>query len=72
MAFTVDTDTTSAFIDKTWLRNQLAERDARQGFTLDQSVSVSQVRAIMMEDGIRPEENEFSREIMRMRSHESA
>jgi hypothetical protein len=45
----------------------MAELDRRQGFAVDPTVTVKQVRQMMLSDGIRPEDNEFSREIIRMR-----
>jgi hypothetical protein len=60
----------SKFIDKHWLREKLAEMDARSGFVIDPTVTVQQVREMMLADGIRPEENVFSREIIRMRDRD--
>jgi hypothetical protein len=63
-------DVTTGFIDKQWLRARMAEIDDRQGFVVDPTVTARQVRQMMLADGIRPEENEFSREIIRMRYEE--
>src|SRR5437867_120806 len=67
MATKARTDAKTGFVDKRWLKEKLAELDARQGFTVDPTVTVQQVRDMMLADGIRPEKNEFSREIIRMR-----
>jgi hypothetical protein len=37
---------------------------------VDSSVTAARVREMMLADGVRPEENEFSREIIRMRYEE--
>jgi hypothetical protein len=63
-------DATTGFIDKQWLRERMAEIDDRQGFVVDPTVTARQVRQMMLADGIRPEENEFSSEIIRMRYEE--
>ena len=60
----------SKFIDKRWLREQLAEMDARSGFVVDPTVTAQQVREMMLAHGIRPEENMASRDIIRMRERE--
>jgi hypothetical protein len=59
-----------AFIDKAWLRKQFAAMDARNGIVVDPAVTATQVREMMLADGVRPEDNEFSREIIRMRYEE--
>jgi hypothetical protein len=54
-------------IDKSALRKAMAELNARIGFTPDPQATPEKVRAMMEADGIRAEENVFSREIIRMR-----
>ena len=54
-------------IDKQWLREQFAKQDVQQGASLDPSATVETLRAMMVADGIVPERNEFSREILRDR-----
>ena len=68
MATRSPTNPKSKFIDKRWLRERLAEMDAHSGFVVDPSVTVQQVREMMLADGIRPEDNEFSREILAIRN----
>jgi hypothetical protein len=70
MAIKTPTDAATGFIDKQWLRDRMAELDRRQGFTVDPSVTVKQVRDMMLSDGIRPEDNALSSEIIRMRYEE--
>ena len=72
MATKTPTDVTTSIIDKQWLRDRMAELDRRQGFVVDPTVTVKQVREMMLSDGIRPEDNEFSREIIRMRYEEQS
>jgi hypothetical protein len=57
-------------IDKAWLRQMFAETDARTGFVVDPAVTAQQVRDMMLADGVRPEENAFSSEIIRQRYEE--
>jgi hypothetical protein len=70
MAIKTPAARTPAFIDKAWLRARFAAMDARQGVVVDPSVTAAQVREMMLADGVRPEENELSREIIRMRYEE--
>lgn len=56
-----------AFVDKARLRQRFAAIDARNGVVVDPAVTAAQVREMMLADGVRPEANEFSREIIRMR-----
>lgn len=52
------------------LRQILEEQDKQEGFVLDPTVTPQQVHAMMIAQGIRPEDNEFSCEIKRMREGE--
>jgi hypothetical protein len=70
MAIQSPIDVATGAIDKQWLKERLAEIDERQGFVVDPTVTARQVRQMMLADGIRPEENAFSREIVRMRYEE--
>ena len=60
-------DIKQATIDKAWLRTQFAEMDARTGFVPDPSVTALEARKRMLADGIRPEDNVLSSEIIRQR-----
>lgn len=57
----------SMVIDKLWLREKFAEMDAADGFLLDPAATAQKARAMMLADGIRPEDNTASREIIRLR-----
>ncbi len=52
--------------DKAALRRILEEQDRQNGFVVDPTVTPQQVREMMLAQGIRPENNEFSCEIRRM------
>lgn len=54
----------SMVIDKQWLREKFAEMDARTGFVIDPAMTVEKLHAMMLADGVRPENNEASREIL--------
>lgn len=54
-------------IDKRALLEKIDALNKRVGFVRDETVTVEQVRAMMIADGIRPEENVFSRDIIRAR-----
>jgi hypothetical protein len=70
MAIKPPVDPKSMLADKRALREVMAELNARMGFTPDPGATPEKVRAMMQADGIRPEENVFSREIIRMRYEE--
>ena len=55
------------FLDKAELRRLAEANHAALGIKFDPSVTVEQVRQLMLDDGIRPEDNEFSSEIIRAR-----
>ena len=56
--------------DKAALLKILEEQDKRTGFVVDLTVTPQRVREAMLADGIRPEDNEFSCELKRMREGE--
>ena len=58
-------------VDKKWLREKLAEQDARTGFKLERDITPQKVREMMLRDGIKLEDNAFSREIIRLRYEEA-
>ncbi len=70
MAIKPPTGQNTQFVDKRILQQAMVELNARIGFIPDTAVTPEKVRAMMRADGIRPEENEFSREILRMRYEE--
>jgi hypothetical protein len=53
--------------DKAALRRILEDQDRQTGFVLDPKATAKQARQLMIQQGIRPEDNEFSCEIRRMR-----
>jgi hypothetical protein len=59
--------TTNKVIDKKWLQEQFAEMDARTGFVVDKTMTAEKLHALMVESGVRPEDNILSREILRER-----
>lgn len=60
-------DVRELLADKDALRKILEEQDARTGFVPDPTATAKKARQMMLTDGIRPEDNTFSRELMRMR-----
>jgi hypothetical protein len=55
------------FADKEHLKRLLETQDALMGFVPDPTATAQRAREMMLEDGIRPEDNEFSRGIIAMR-----
>lgn len=70
MAIKPPVDPKSMLADKHVLQQAIAELNARLGFVPDPDATPEKVRAMMRADGIRPEDNAFSREILRMRYEE--
>ncbi|HEY3266381.1 MAG TPA: hypothetical protein VGM37_05600 [Armatimonadota bacterium] len=54
-------------LDKAELERVLAEANARMGFERDPDATALRSLEMMLNLGIRPEENAFSREIVRLR-----
>ena len=65
-----EADVQALIADKSLLIRILEEQDARTGFVFDPTATPQKAREMMIADGIRPEENAFSREIMKMREEE--
>lgn len=53
--------------DKAALRRILEAQDVLNGFVFDSTATPQKARELMIAQGIRPEDNEFSCEIRRMR-----
>jgi hypothetical protein len=70
MAIKSPTDPKSMLADKRTLQEAMAKLNARLGFVPDQDATPEKIREMMRADGVRPEENAFSREIIRMRYEE--
>lgn len=65
---TIDrTDTIRGTADKRELLRILEEQDVRLGLRHDPSITAVEVQAMMLADGVRPEENLFSRGIIAAR-----
>ena len=58
------------FADKDELNRLMDEIEKQIGFVPDPDATPEKVQQLMLADGVRPEENAFSREIVRMRSKE--
>ncbi len=56
------------FVDKEALRRIFEEQDAQMGFVKSSNVTAQEVRELMRRDGVRPEDNSASREIIAMRN----
>ena len=56
--------------DKAALRRIFEAQDRQTGFVLDPNATPQQARALVLAQGIRPEDNAFSCEIRRMREGE--
>jgi hypothetical protein len=52
------------------LRKMLAEQDSRTGFVPDPAATALKGREMMLAAGVRPEDNEFSRDIIGRRDPE--
>ena len=63
-------DLKALIADKAALRRILEEQDACSGFVPDPAATPQRARELMLADGIRPEDNEFSREIVQSREEE--
>ncbi len=55
------------FADKEELNRLMDEIEQRMGFVPDPDATIEKLREMLRAEGIRPEDNVFSREIIRMR-----
>lgn len=60
-------DVKTLLADKEQLRRVMDDVNRLLGIVHDPTATAEQARAMMLADGIRPEDNAFSREIIRMR-----
>jgi hypothetical protein len=67
MALESKPDLKSLIADKAALRKFLEEQDKLTGFVPDPTATAQKARELMIAGGVRPEDNLFSREIIRMR-----
>ena len=63
----IPSNSSSMVANKAALRQILENQDRQTGFVPDPSATPLKARELMIAQGIRPEDNEFSREIRRMR-----
>ena len=70
MAVAFKPDISTLHADKAALRRVLEAQDRESGFAPDPTATPQKARALMLADGIRPEENAFSREIVRLRDED--
>lgn len=64
---TIEREVSNAFADKAQVRRLVAEVNEQMGFVPDPAATPQKAREMMLADGIRPEDNTFSAELMRMR-----
>ena len=67
MAIKDPTSVQRNLLDKPEIRRALEDSDARTGFQFDPTATPEESRRLMRELGIRPEDREFTRELLRMR-----
>ena len=67
MAVVLKLEAKSLVADKETLRRILEEQDRKTGFIPDPAMTPQKVCEMMLADGIRSEDNAFSREIIQMR-----
>ena len=60
-------DLETLYVDKELLRREIAWANAQMGFVPDPDATAVKARALMLAEGIRPEDNLFSRDIIRAR-----
>jgi len=58
---------TDFFIDKTEIRKIVEERNRQMGIVPDPTITPQKVRQMMIDDGVRPEDNQGSRGISEAR-----
>ncbi len=66
----VEREVSNVFADKDEMRQLVAEVNERMGIIPGPVRTAVEVREMMLADGIRPEENAFTTELMRMRYEE--
>ena len=67
MAIASSTKAVSKLLDKHALQRLVADLDERMGFVHDPTATAEKAQAMMLADGIRPEDRFLSSEIIRMR-----
>ncbi len=67
MAVARKTDMRRLFADKKMVQRMVAEQNALMGFVKDPTATAEKAQEMMLADGIRPEDNIFSRGIIEAR-----
>lgn len=67
MSIVSSTQAARKLLDKRVLQKLVADLDERMGFVHDPTATAEQAQAMMLADGIRPEDRFLSSEIIRMR-----
>ena len=67
---TIPEEARRMYADKASLLKILEEQDKKTGFVVNTNATAQKARELMLAQGIRPEDNEFSCEIKRMREGE--
>jgi hypothetical protein len=67
MAIVSKPDREGLFADKKAIQKAIAEQHARMGFVKDPTATAEQARELILADGVRPEDNLFSRGIIEAR-----
>lgn len=70
MTFSQEENMKSLFADKRVLQRMVAEQYATAGLVYDPTATAEQARLLIMEDGVRPEDNLFSCGIIAAREQE--
>ena len=70
MTETLTTERTRLFADKTLLKQKIQEQNALIGLIHDPSATAEQARAMILAEGVRPEDNIFSCGIIAIRDEE--
>ena len=68
---TIEREISSVFASKEKIRKLVAEVNERMGFVPDPTATAQKAREMMKAEGIRPEDNTFTADLMRMRYEES-
>ena len=67
MAVAPEQDLRTLFADKKAIQETVAEQNREMGFVRDPTATPAKAREMMRALGIRPEDNEFSRDIIAIR-----
>lgn len=67
MSTQIAEDTNALYVDKAWLLRAVTELETRIGFVPDPNATPEKAQELMRAEGIRPEDNLFSRDIIRTR-----